>query len=339
MSKQAGNIHGAFFKKVLADTESAGTFLREHLPPDVVALLGPEPPEQLESSFVDEKLAQHHSDLLFRIHLQSGTVALAYVLMEHKSSPDPLARLQLLRYIVRILESWHQQNERLPLPPVLPLLVHQGPKGWNLSCEFVDLFGEIPPPLRQYLPSFRHALVDLERIDDAALSAQVRLRAFLKALKYALRPDLPARLDILLAEAPSLDVTDIVLILTYIENGPLAVSDDDIHRALHRLIPDREKQMMTRFGQEHFDKGVAKGLSDGLQQGLSDGLRQGLQRGRKAGLTEGEARALVRLLKKRFGRVPTSLRERISSADPSSLRTWFERAIDAPNLQLVFGPS
>jgi predicted transposase/invertase (TIGR01784 family) len=317
MSRLTANIHDAFFKKVLGDTELAGTFLREHLPSDVARLLGPEPPERVESSFVDEELAQHQSDLLFRVHLQTGTAGLAYVLMEHKSSPDPLARLQLLRYVVRILVSWYDQNKRLPLPPVLPLLAHHGSKGWRLSCEFADLFGDVPTPLRQYLPSFRHALVDLARIDDGALSAQVRLRAFLKALKYAPRRGLRKRMEILLAEAPFLDDADIALILTYDESGPAAASDDEIHRALRRLVPDREKQIMTRFGRKHFE--------------------EGLQRGRTEGRTEGEASALTRVLEKRFGGVPSRVREHILSADLASIQTWLERVIDAPDLQSVFG--
>ena len=58
------------------------------------------------------------------------------------------------------------------------------PKGWKYSCEFASLFGSVPEPLRPYLPSFRHALVDLGQIEDRDLSGQARLRAFLKALKY-----------------------------------------------------------------------------------------------------------------------------------------------------------
>src|ERR1700738_4364383 len=124
MSNQVANIHDAFFKQVLSDPKLADTFLREHLPADVVDLLGPEPPEPVPGSFVDEELRQHHSDLLFRVRLNTGRDAFAYVLMEHKSSPDPTARPQLLRYIVRILVNWHEQHDkRLPLPPVLPLLV------------------------------------------------------------------------------------------------------------------------------------------------------------------------------------------------------------------------
>jgi Putative transposase, YhgA-like len=134
--------------------------------------------------------------------------------LEHKSSPDLAARLQLLRYIVRILVNWYEQHgKRLPLPPVLPLLVHQGPGDWESSCEFVDLFGAVPGILRPHLPSFRHVLVDLGRVADEHLSAQPRLRAHLKALKYARRQDLPEKMDVLLAEAPVLEVLDVALIL------------------------------------------------------------------------------------------------------------------------------
>lgn len=97
MSNQIGNIHDALFKQVLSEPELAGAFLREHLPPEVVSLLGPELPEPIQGSFVDEELRQHHTDLLFRMYLKVDRDAFAYVLVEHKSSPDSGARLQLLR--------------------------------------------------------------------------------------------------------------------------------------------------------------------------------------------------------------------------------------------------
>jgi hypothetical protein len=118
MSKQLANIHDAFFKQILSDPNLAGTFLSEHLPPDVAGLLDPASPEPVPGSFVDEELRQHHSDLLFRVRLKAGRDAFAYVLLEHKSSPDPGARLQLLRYVVRMLVQWYDQNkQQLPLPP------------------------------------------------------------------------------------------------------------------------------------------------------------------------------------------------------------------------------
>jgi predicted transposase YdaD len=98
---------------------------------EVVDLLAPELPELLPGSFVDETLGQHHTDLLFRIRLTTGQGALTCLLMEHKSSTDEATRLQLLRYIVRILTHWYKEHERLPLPPVLPRLAHRKSMGYT----------------------------------------------------------------------------------------------------------------------------------------------------------------------------------------------------------------
>lgn len=317
MSSHIANIHDSFFKNVLGNQQAANTFLREHLPPDVLELLTSDPPEAFRGSFVDEELRQHHSDLLFTVRLNSGENALVYVLVEHKSSVDSAARLQLLRYIVRILTDWHEgHGKRLPLPVVLPLVVHQGPGEWDASCEFMELFGVVPEILRPHLPSFRHALVDLACIADDRLSAEPRLRAHLKALKYARRPDLPEKVDVLLAEAPVLEVVDVALILTYIDRVASAISPEVIRETLRRLVPEREEEIMGPLTQPYFAKGLAEGLAKGH--------------------AEGEASSLIRVLEKRFGVLPSALRQRVLTADLASIETWLDRALDATDLESVF---
>jgi predicted transposase/invertase (TIGR01784 family) len=321
MSKPVATAHDSFFKRVLSEPALAAAFLRDHLSPDIAGLLGPEPPETVPGSFIDEELRQHHSDLLFRIQLRTGADAFAYVLMEHKSSPDPGARLQLLRYVVRILTNWYDQNQQqLPLPPVLPLLVHQGPEGWKLSCEFLDLFGPVAEPLRPYLPSFCHELVDLTRVDDSDLSTQVRLRAFLKALKYSRRTDLPDCIDIVLAEAPELGEQDLYVIMTYLDKGPIPLDKNLMHDTLQRLVPDRKEQIMGWFSQPYYDQGMADGKAAGKVEGR----------------VEGEAKILVRLLERRFGALPAALRQRIVTSSAESIEAWVERAFDAADLQSIF---
>jgi len=333
MSKPT-NTHDSFFKNVLSDREAAGIFLREHLPREVVDLLAPGLPElmprvaplallgipsaalRLPGSFVDEILGQHHTDLLFRIQLKTEQDALAYVLMEHKSSPDESTRLQLLRYIVRILTRWYKVHKRLPLPPVLPLVAHHGPEGWTVSCEFQDLFGAVPAPLRPYMISSRHALVDFAAIEDNTLSAHFRLRAFLMALKYILRRDLAERLEVVLAEGARLPTVDVVQILAYIGKGPVPVSPEALREALQRLMPDHAEEIMQGLGQKYFEEGVAIGKVEGK--------------------AEGEARALVRLLERRIGAVPEAFRARIFAADQASIEAWFDRAIEATEFESIF---
>ena len=313
MSKPPANFHDAFFKQALSDPDLAGRFLREHLPEDLVELLCPEAPEPIPGSFVDEELREHHSDLLFRLRLRTGGNAFVYLLLEHKSCQDQAARLQLLRYVVRMLIDWYKQNkEQLPLPAVLPLLAHQGPGNWKFSCEFVDLFGPIQEPLRRYLPSFQHALVDLPLIDDRKLSTQARLRAFLMALKYMRRPDFADCIDVVLAEALGLEKKDFLVILTYLDKRPGAINHKVIHEALGRLAPDRKEKIMGWITQPYYDKGKAEGRA------------------------EGEAKLLSRFLEKRFGVVPSTLRDRLYAADVNTIEKWAERAFDAPDLQSVF---
>lgn len=325
MVKHAVTIHDAFFKQIIGDPTMADRFLREHLPPEVVALLGGGLPELLPGSFVDEELGQHHSDLLFRIGLRSGGEALVHLVIEHKSAPDLLARLQLLRYILRILVQWVRARRKarlpiLPLPPVVPLLVHHGPAGWTVSRDFVDLFGPVPDALRPFLPSFRHGLVDLIHIPDHALSADARLRMRLKALKYALRPDVARLLDVILAEAATLDDVDVAVVLAYIVRVPAGVGEEAIRAALGRVAPSRAEELMTTWLQTYVDQGVAKGF----------------QQGRAEGKAEGKADMLLRLLHRRFGPLTTEVETRVRAADSDQLDEWSERFVDAGTLADVF---
>ena len=320
MSIQIGTIHDAFFKRVLGNPALAGTFLREHLPAEVAELLGPEPAEPVPGSFVDEELREHHSDLLFRVQLKAGRGALAYVLMEHKSTPDRGARLQLLRYVVRILTEWYEQNgRRLPLPPVLPLLANQGPEGWTFSTEFADLFGAVPEPLRQYLPSFRHALVDLARIDHERLSRAVRLRMFLGALKYGRRSDLNEHIGRVLVDEDGIEDGDWELVLTYWDRGPVPLDRNVVLKKLSRLGANRSEKIMGWLTQPFYDKGKEEGRAEGE--------------------TRGEAKMLIRLLQSRFGVLPESLRQRIFAAHLSEINSWGDRACHALDLQSVFDPN
>ena len=72
--------------------------------------------------------------------------------------------------------------------------------------------------------------------------------------------------------------------------------------------------------QPYFEQGVEKGIEKGIQQGR----------------VEGHAKSLVRLLERRFGRLPVHLRERVFAADMQSLDNWFDRAIVAADLKSVF---
>jgi hypothetical protein len=163
-------------------------------------------------------------------------------------------------------------------------------------------------------------LVDLAQVGDPALSTEVRLRAFLKALKYSRRSDLPDCIDILLAEAPALDEKDLFVILTYLDKGPRALNNTVVRETLMRLVPERTEQIMGWLTQPYYDQGKAEGRVEGKAEGEA----------------MGEAKILARLLERRFGALPGPLRQRIFAADVGSIEAWVERAFDALDLPSIF---
>jgi flagellar biosynthesis/type III secretory pathway protein FliH len=68
------------------------------------------------------------------------------------------------------------------------------------------------------------------------------------------------------------------------------------------------------------------------EEGRQEGLQQGRQQGLQQGWQQGEAKALLRLLEKRFGPVDQATRDRIAAADADLLLEWIDRFPTAESL-------
>jgi hypothetical protein len=80
--KQIPNPHDAFFRQTLQRPGVAAEFLRLYLPEDIVAQLDLSRVTLEDGSFVDEKLREHFSDLLYRVGLRGGGDAFVFFLLE-----------------------------------------------------------------------------------------------------------------------------------------------------------------------------------------------------------------------------------------------------------------
>lgn len=122
MSEAALNVHDRFFKQVFSEQAVAADFLRNYLPAEVVGLLDLSSLELAKDSFVDERLREKFSDLLYNVKLTDGEPAFVYVLFEHKSYADPLTSLQLLRYMAQIWDLGVRQKSQFV--PIIPIVVY-----------------------------------------------------------------------------------------------------------------------------------------------------------------------------------------------------------------------
>jgi predicted transposase/invertase (TIGR01784 family) len=190
--------HDRFFK-VFGRSNVAAELLRCYLPPEIVALLDLSRIELDAESFVDDKLREHFSDLLYRVGLRSGDEACVQVLIEHKSYPDRWVHLQTLRY--QTLE-WERQRQngsehlRVIIPFVLYL--YHGAGEWSGGRRFSELFEfeKRHETLQRYVPDSETLVCDISQFDDSELTGAEGVNGLLLLLKHALQGDLRAELAV-----------------------------------------------------------------------------------------------------------------------------------------------
>jgi len=148
----------------------------------------------VKDSFVEKKLRQHFSDLLYTVHHQQGKLYL-YFLFEHKSSPGPWVGLQLLRYQVRIWEQHRKQHPKEKiLPGIIPLVLYHGRQKWNISRKFSSLIIQNAKDPDPFIPDFEYQLHDLSALSDEQIKGEVLERITLLLLKNIFNPDLAPKL-------------------------------------------------------------------------------------------------------------------------------------------------
>ncbi len=180
--------HDRFFKELFAYPEAGRDFLKHYLPENIAGILDADSFELTKDSFVDKELRENFSDILGKVRLKDGTKAYIYILLEHKSYPEPLTGFQLLRYMVRIwersvrkYESDKRKNKTsgdkpFYLPVIIPIVIYHGESEWNISKDFISLF-DIHPALKFCIPDFSYLPFDISHYSNDEIKGAVILRS------------------------------------------------------------------------------------------------------------------------------------------------------------------
>lgn len=115
-------------------------------------------------------------------------------------------------------------------------------------------------------------------------------------------------------------------------------------RALLKLEEEQKMECLTPLEQMFLNDGIKKGLKQGRVQGLEQGLEKGLEKGRvegraqgrELGRQEGALALLERLLTRRFGPLPKTVKTKLAKASLSQLEAWSDKLEEAQSLQQVF---
>ncbi|WP_459943214.1 Rpn family recombination-promoting nuclease/putative transposase, partial [Deferrisoma palaeochoriense] len=154
--------HDRFFRDLFARPDAAREFVRHYLPEELTKALDLDTVATVPGTFIDPGLRSHQADAVFTVGLKEGGEAFVYVLIEHKSYPDRLTALQVLRYVVRLWEKALRETAEPGLPPVIPVVLYHGRPSWRVPERLSELL-DAPESLRAYQPEFRYLLCDLGR--------------------------------------------------------------------------------------------------------------------------------------------------------------------------------
>ncbi|MDZ4289452.1 MAG: Rpn family recombination-promoting nuclease/putative transposase [Prosthecobacter sp.] len=312
----AAQSNDGYFKAVFSQPEQAAAFFQGHLPAPVAAHIDWSSLTPVPTTFVKRSLQQAHSDLIFSAKA-GGREVLLYLLFEHQTTVDPAMPLRLLNYVLEILNA-HEKEHGLPLPAVLPFVLHQGPQTWTVSTRFEDLL-ELPEDLAAdllpYLPKFTHALLDLTQFDPAKDEHHAQMQVVLQLMKLAREK----RINEFFAWwAPHFVVglfpeEFLGLLLTYALHGDSSLDVEQIYHTLESNSQLKEKTMSVA------EQLIAKGKAEGKAEGMAKGKAEGKAEGQARGVWLGKLQVLQELMA-----LPVTSSEEVTTLEIEELKQRYQ---------------
>ena len=330
--------HDRLFRAVFSEPEHAEGLLRVALPSALAQQIDWASLRPLRTGLVDAALHARYADVLFSVQL-AGRPAILHLLVEHQSKPDRLMPLRLLGYMLRIWERLlGSKSAELPLPAIIPIVCHHSKTGWRVARALRDLLalprGEFPE-LEPHVPSFEPIIVDLSEAADDALRAELLSALGLAALVCLTR--VRGSKDVVgvlgrfqgafaaVLQAPT-GVGALALIISYILQATEAPPEQ--LQPFFDQLGERAKEAFMTGAQMLIEQGKAEGLAKGRAEGRAEGEAKG-----KA---EGKAELLLRLLRRKYGKLPAGVAKRLRGAASDDLDRWADRVMTAASLEEVF---
>jgi predicted transposase/invertase (TIGR01784 family) len=278
--------HDATFKKLFGEREIAKDVIEKNLPKEVLDELDMESLERLDGSFINEKLKETFSDIIYGVKLNNRDAYIA-LLMEHKSYTDKLAIFQVAGYI---LDVWRKTIEdgKKELPVVIPLLVYHGKARWNYKKDIREMipgFNTLPEYLQQMLPVLRHDFINItEHNEEDIKEYKPVTRMVLRSFKYIFedKDKLIEAFVISIDEIES-EVTEeelnkyVDIFLIYYSAVNKNLTEEDIIQKIQEL--GKKESIIMTILQEREEKGMQKGIELGREQGMEQGMEQGIKQG------------------------------------------------------------
>lgn len=261
--------HDGLFKLFLREPDTARDFLAVHLPADIRAQVRLDTLKLEPGSFVDQKLRELHSDVLYSVETAEGHAGYIYCLVEHQSTADRMMAWRMMRYSMAVMDA-HLKKGNDTLPVVVPLLFYQGTvRPYPYSTDWMDCF-DVPAMARE-VHSRPWPLVDVSVMEDSDLQSHRRM-ALLELVQRDIRHRDAASLlrDVVqLIRLAGNTREQVEAVLCYIiYNGMTSESITPFLYELAGEIPEYKELIMGTIAQQLKEEGIQLGIQQGIEQGI-----------------------------------------------------------------------
>lgn len=286
--------------------------------------------EKMPDSYITDSLHARANDVVWRVKVGGQWVYL-YLMLEFQSSVDKYMAVRMLVYVGLLYQALIKRGEILEngqLPPILPLVLYNGSPRWTAATNIAELIPAMPGVLQTYRPQMAYLVIDEGSYSEQQLAGLHNIAAALFRVENLCAPEvvqeLIEQLDLWTEDNQELKRTIAQWLRTLFMR----------HSSYNILLPDVQtlKEMKMALAER-----MTQWAENYKAQGMEKGMEKGLERGREQGRRTEAANLLLTLLSARFGQVPEDVAVRVQDSSADVIEMWFQRAISAPSLALVFG--
>ena len=145
--------------------------------------------ERVSDSYITDDLRGRADDIVWRARCGEHYV---YLLIEFQSSADPFMAVRVLTYVGLLYQDLIRAKMisiDAGLPPILPIVLHNGSSRWRAAEDLASLLVHMPDALEKHCVRLRFLLIDEGGFDDVELACQPNLVALLFRLENCRQRD------------------------------------------------------------------------------------------------------------------------------------------------------
>jgi len=269
-------IHDKFFKQVFSHKPEMQDLILNSFPKNIVENLDFDTLELDRDSYIDDKLKEHFSDLVYHCNYKGKIKIKIAMLFEHKSKKPDYPHIQILNYITKV---WSISIKQTKEPIfVLPIIFYQ----------LQQYFKGIDNNLLKYLPAFDYILIDVSKIPDNEIIENYdknisKVSLFL--FKYIYRKqELLQKIEQYFTYFNDIQENNniqennkkedfIITFYVYLKNNLSSEDMKTLEKKVTNLLPPGN-DLLEYFARQNYNRGIEKGIEKGIERGIEKGIEE-----------------------------------------------------------------